>query len=404
MWYPPMLNALARTAIADRKLERAETCLNAVTLLVPHDAESWFLRARVYRKRGQLDDAGECLQRAREAGLPLEQVRREECLAQAQSGQFREAAGRLSELLTDPRGDEQEICEAYVLGAVRTRRTGLAHKLLELWIADFPQVAYPRLLRGRLWMQSEVYESAASDLQAAINLDASLLSARLVLAEALIALYRPEEAREALQPTLSDDRWRAHSLVLVAVSHRMQGDPEMAARTLAEALILDPASTGALRESGRLKLDSADAAGALAILESAFARQPDNLETRYLMAQALQSLGRAEEARSHFQFVADRRAAYSEIQRLTDEVERDPDNAELRFRVGELTLRHGDSDDAVLWLLSVLDVDADHVRACRLLAEHYAEKAAIDPKYREIAATFAQRAQAAQSSPAANTD
>jgi thioredoxin-like negative regulator of GroEL len=144
----------------------------------------------------------------------------------------------------------------------------------------------------------------------------------------------------------------------------------------------------------RLELNGGRASEALRLLETAQSRQTANLEMQYLMAQALQALGRDEEATAQFQRVSETENAHSEIRRLTEEIERTPDDVEVRFRIGELTLQFGDPDDAVLWWLSVLDIDPLHRPACRQLADYYSGKAASDPAYRDLAAAFHNRVQA----------
>ena len=68
---------LAERAVAAGRLDEAEDRLDAIIEAHPTRPRPWFLRAQVARRRGQVTEAEERLQRAVDLGLPVEVARPE---------------------------------------------------------------------------------------------------------------------------------------------------------------------------------------------------------------------------------------------------------------------------------------------------------------------------------------
>ncbi|MEO1997613.1 MAG: tetratricopeptide repeat protein, partial [Planctomycetaceae bacterium] len=81
----------ARQALDARDADSAVTWLTANVHLDPQDADTRFWLARAYRRLGRFDDVRQQIERAWKLGYPVEALQREQWLALAQSGQFREA-------------------------------------------------------------------------------------------------------------------------------------------------------------------------------------------------------------------------------------------------------------------------------------------------------------------------
>jgi predicted Zn-dependent protease len=56
---------------------------------------------------------------------------------------------------------------------------------------------------------------------------------------------------------------------------------------------------------------------------------------------------------------------------LTREIAQRPDDADLRFRAGEIYLKAGEDGEGLRWLLSALAARPDHRATHRLLAQTY---------------------------------
>ena len=141
-------NWQARRCIADRDIEEALDWLRRSESLAPDNAEAQFLMARAYRHLARFSDVNKYLQRARDLGMPIERIEREHWLTLAHAGQINQASVHLSELLTDPQGDEAEICEAFVIGNMKIQDIPAAEKLIAAWHGDFPDDPQPLFYWG----------------------------------------------------------------------------------------------------------------------------------------------------------------------------------------------------------------------------------------------------------------
>jgi tetratricopeptide (TPR) repeat protein len=92
-------------------------------------------------------------------------------------------------------------------------------------------------------------------------------------------------------------------------------------------------------------------------------------------------LGRLEEATEHFEYASQAAAATAEanqqISRLSDE----PSNIELRYEIGAAHLNFGNTEDGLMWLMSVLELDPNHQASHRQLADYYQRKVVSEPKF-----------------------
>ena len=124
------------------------------------------------------------------------------------------------------------------------------------------------------------------------------------------------------------------------------------------------------------KLNVADGAAlaALPFAEQAYALQPYDPEVRYVLAQALQGCGREEQAREHFDFVTAQQQAQSQLRNMLEELEANPSQVGLRYKIGNILLEYGNPEEGVGWLQSVLEYVPNHPEACRALAKHYRRK------------------------------
>ena len=141
----------ARQQLVARQPEKALRWLDLATAVVGANSDERFLRARAQRKLGRLDLAKSLLLHAFELGYPRDRLEREQWLCMAQTGQLRQAEPHLVQLLTDPQGDVEEICEAFVNGFGMNYRFDDALKVLDAWISDYGQDPYPYYLRGRIF-------------------------------------------------------------------------------------------------------------------------------------------------------------------------------------------------------------------------------------------------------------
>lgn len=391
---------LARQALARYDAERARVWLDWAERFGGESAEIALWRARVFRRLGRLDATRAALERALQLGAPRERLERENWLALAQAGQLREAEPQLPLLLTQPGDDGPEICEAYVLGYLRTFRHAQAERLLQAWMQDWPDQARPYVLRGRLYLVQQQTRKAEADFRSALARDPHCAEAAVELAEILRSEHRPAEARPLFAQFLHDRQVGTRARVGLAACLKALGQAESARQVLAEALSAAPEDGVVLRELGRTELEGGHFAAAEAYLRRALPLTRDD-EVRYLLAQALQGQGKSEQAKPLFEEVRRTREAFRELQRLEDELVKSPGNPALLTQMGALLLEHADPEEGVVRLLAALDRDPQAVEARRLLVRHYEQRAQGRPEFQKLAdyhRSFLERA-----SPSAST-
>jgi predicted Zn-dependent protease len=141
-----------------------------------------------------------------------------------------------------------------------------------------------------------------------------------------------------------------------------------------DVLIRAPDNEEALRMMGQIELAAQRPGEALRWLLPAAEKNPCDVIVRYALGQALQDAGRTDEAQQHFQFVEQAERELRNLDFWLDEILKNPEDVELRYKIGSTVLRYRDPSDGVRWLKSVLEIDPDHRDTHRTLAEFYAQQ------------------------------
>lgn len=367
--------------------------------LLPNDPEMALARAGIARRLGRMELVEQDLADALKLGADAEDVQREQWLALAQTGQMQRAEPHLAQLLRNaPRN--ADVCEAYVLGFIRTNRTDTALTLLEAWIADDPNNAKPRLMKGQVLRLLSNFSEAESEFQAAMTLAPHWLDPQLELAELLVERNRFDEALPLLEALTTADPATGASVrrdLALAECHLTNGQTEAAVQLLQDAHRRAPEALEPAVVLGRALIESGRYDEALEPLQAALKIRPGYDETHYLLSQAYAFSGDREQAQKHSRFVQQARAALEELDRLNAQLLQGAADAETLIRAGEIQLKYGDPTEGAIRILSGLDLAPDNQKGLELLADHYAELAASSRQYQELAQDFAERLQAARS-------
>ena len=380
-WWSPVCQHFARRSIEQTDYANALRWLDRANWTRRADVEVEMLRARVYRKQGRMDLLGKAIARAHQLGAPTGRLNREQWLALAQSGQMAEAEPHYSELLLNPGEDGEEICRAFALGYTRIQRFGPAIRLLEAWMADWPDRAEPYLLRGRLRLVQQENSLAESDFRKALERDPDCAECRLELASVLKATNRPADAAAIYEECLTDPMVEIDAKVGLAGCLKTSGDFARAKTLLIEVLAKSPEHLGAMRELARTHLENGDFAEVVPLMEAALKRADYDDENHYLLAQALQSLGRRDEAASHFEFSRSAREAFQRLNVLQDQLRQNPKDVAALVAAGEILLKYAEPGEGVVRLLAAVDMDPTQQTARRLLADYYERRSAEDPTF-----------------------
>jgi len=383
-WLAAIPNAQARKCLTRRDEEGALGWLEFSRRLSDHHPETEFLLGRVYRRQGKMDLVREHLLRAADLGWPREGVDREQWLALAQSGQMEAAEPHLVELLQDPRGDAAEICEAYVIGSMKMHYLGIAEKLLDVWIQDFPEDSRPYYLRGVMHRNASLFNKAERDLRRALDIEPGDSAAALSLAETLYEQGRAEQAVAFFQSAESGPN-EAAARIGRARCLRSLGRPEEARRLLEGVLSSSRMNTEALVELARLDVEGGDHQAAIDRLGPVAEKEARNREFRFVLGTALRRVGRNEEARAHLEYTAEAGRELDRAARLILQVAKQPRDADLRQQIGRIHLDYGLRKDGVTWLESALECDPGHKPSHGALADYYGSKIGEGSGYAELA-------------------
>lgn len=166
-----------------------------------------------------------------------------------------------------------------------------AAKLLRQASAARPGNAALRLKLADLAMDRYDFASAASDLEAALDIDPGLEAARPRLARCYNALGRHAEAIAAL----GDSEGPQFERALASIRLGLDADAERELRAL---LDLEPRHRPACRQIGKLLRRSGRVAELLELCESLHARGAAHAQLFYVWGTALALAGREEEARA----------------------------------------------------------------------------------------------------------
>jgi tetratricopeptide (TPR) repeat protein len=385
IWVPTATIWFTQRALAAWDARAALEWLDRGRAWAPETPQQLLLRARTERRLGQLDQVAVTLAAAAKRGADPALVQREGVLAMAQSGQLSTARPYLPRLLAAAGDDLPDICEAYVIGFLRTSQYGEALQLLGAWIADWPDDPYPLLLRSRVWMTESQTKRAQADLEQAFNLAPQDPEVAYELARSHQLQNRWKEALALLPTCLEHPEWKSRAESAIGLSYKALGDLTAAELHLKSAVDAEPENVEALREFGRLMQENGRAADAAAVLERAVQLAPYDDELHYLLAQALQTLGQAEEAAPHFNYVQTAREKLRRLRLIRDLLHKDPANVELLVEAGEILLNYSDPEEGVVRLLAVIDRQPTHQRCRQLLVEHYERRAKTEPRFAALA-------------------
>jgi tetratricopeptide (TPR) repeat protein len=382
-WLAAPTNYLARATIAQRLPEKAIAWIRWSELVAGPTGDSEFLLARANRKLGRWDAFRDHLLRARELGVPETTLQREDWLARAQSGQMFEVERRRNQMLLDPQGDSEEICEAYAQGYLLNRQFQEAIRLLESWSADYPDNPQPHYLMGMTYAEWSNLPLAIQSLQRAVELDPEYFEARLALANAWLDSKDVREALAEFQKCreLGID---AEVDVGLARSHLALGAFEEAQRELDAGVARYPQNFKLQLEMARFLMHD-EPGSALTHAETATSIAPRSSEARYVLGQILLRLGRRGEGQTHLEFAQLVNAERARMQKLMDSALTDPDNVELRFQIGVIQLKYGTEMEGIQWLQSVLNYDQGHKAANAALATYYESRASESATFAELA-------------------
>lgn len=363
----------ARRALAERDAEQALVWLGQAERLDPDRAETQFWMARAHRRLGQADQVRAHLLRAAQLAHPVEALKREETLSLVQAGRLAPNDPALSALMYDPGDDGLEIYEAVVRGYLETYHVGPALMLLDAWEADYPDDPQSYFYRGLIRTHQQDWPEAVAAFRKALQASPGRYDARLQLARALREDYHYREAlghyRRCLEEREDPEALLGRGLCLQAL-----GESEEAREAYLRLLAVVPDHYEGRLALGKLEFSLGNAEEAVRRLEPAAKQRPYEVDVRHTLAWALLSTGRKERAREHFEFSVKAQEAACRVSYLMRHVDEEPDNVELRYKLGAILLEYGQPSTGLAWLESALQLDPHHRPTHSALADYYSRQ------------------------------
>ncbi|NGX17075.1 XrtA/PEP-CTERM system TPR-repeat protein PrsT [Wenzhouxiangella sp. XN24] len=358
---------LARIALAEGRPDDALTLLDEVAGELAGDADYWETRALAALQSGQPEDAVTAFRKGAEVvvdprGTRQFMFRAGEAEALLSAGQLDEARVVASGLLQDA---ESHPVANYLMSRVELQ-SGDGDQALayaQAVLAAQPESPIGHLMAGAASLTLGQTVQAERHLERAIASDPGNLAARKLLAQTRLGLQSPERALEALGPVLGGSGVDA----------------------------------GVATLAGMASVQAGDADAAVEIFRRRLADDPENDETRVMLAVSLMSAGRTEEALAELgrieagEGVVRQRADLIGIaahlqggdlpaaRELAAQVAAAaPDNAALFGTLGAVFQSGGQLDEAAAWFEEALQLAPDNAAAAFNLGRIRAQQGQLD--------------------------
>ena len=373
LWSRHHLRA-ARVAVERGHNVVAVRHLEAGHFLLADHPEALLLRARIARRRGAWSEAELLLdrywrQRGDDEALVLERV-----LLRAGRGEVEPTQGILQRLIDRDDTSAPLAREALVAGLLFRFHLDAAQKQIAAWLEHEPDSTLALLARGKLLDRQLQSSDALESYRRLLRLDPEHDEARLRLTTILVRLSQGEEALPHLEHLRLRLPGNPEVLLQLAQALDLQKRPEEARAVLDECLVAHPDHAAALAESGRLALREGDGPRAEQSLARAVRLDPGDLAARHQFYLALTFNGKKAEAAREEEATRRMKADLERINELLrGRLQRAPNDPAALHEVALISLRAGQTREALRWLLNALQADPNHGPTHRVLAFYYRE-------------------------------
>jgi tetratricopeptide (TPR) repeat protein len=362
----------AEQLLEKREFHHAQAHLRECLKVWSRNPELHVLAARTARRAGLFEEAEQLLNACEELHVPTEVVVLERTLLYAQRGAVDTAVeNKLWALIKQDHPATPLILEALAQGYIYDYRLDNALRCLERWLELQPDTVPALIWRAQVLHGLQQYEAALKDLRRAIELDPDLDDARTQLADLLLSSEALEEAEPHLEILRQRQPMNPAVVIGLATCQYHRGNLAEAERLLDVLLAARPDCSQALRERGRIALDTKGAEEAEDWLRRCLTIDPADRGAIYLFSRCLQLQGRQTEARDWIAKLERLDADLARLKELAQLVVKTPWEIGLRYEAGVICLRYGKEPEGLRWLTGVLQMDPFHRPTNQLLAEHY---------------------------------
>jgi Flp pilus assembly protein TadD len=282
---------------------RPAAAVEALRPLAPADPRAAQLLGVAYYHAGDAARAVEQLTAVLPRLVPDSLERREAVqvlgLSQYLAGRIADAIPYLEETRTFA-PDNSEL--SYVLGMayIQTRQPARAR---ETWARAFrvgSQTAAAHLLTAQMMVRAELDEMAEAELKEALAKDPRLPHVHFLLGQSALHRGRVDEAIALLLKELELNPGDAMAFYRLGDAYTRQSRWDEGLAALQRSVWVNPYFSGPYVLMGKADMKKKDLSAAEGMLRRATALDPNNRTAHYLLGQALQQAGRADEARREF--------------------------------------------------------------------------------------------------------
>lgn len=371
----------AQNDISQERIIEARRHLEFCARVWPRSADVHFLAARSARSVGDLTAAESYLARCKELeGGTTERVQLENLLIRVQSGQVDDLATGLFEAVERGHPDAAEIMKTIALTYILRQRYKPASACLSLWIEKQPN--NPRAYYWRGWALERLANNKAAmqDYQKALELDPGFMEVRLRVVEMLIEDKLAPEAVPHLDLLMKQAPNNPQVQARLGMCRFLEGRTDEARKLMEAAVVHLPNDPILLVSLANLDLQQDRPADAERRLRTVLDADSSDTEALFVMASALQMLGKADESAATLSLFEEKRKTVERINELLKDADAATATASHHAEIGELFLTIGPKryKYGVYWLERALARDPTNQRARRILVDHYEKQGRSD--------------------------
>lgn len=230
-----------------------------------------------------------------------------------------------------------------------------------------PQDPRPHRLLGLMYKDFEHYSAAVDFYRESLRRSRQQPDLDRILLELTDCLLNLQQYDAALE-TLSGCEPHPERWVREAECYHAQGQVEQAKALLQQALDVDPAHLAGLLLAGTIAVEQNDIDSAIEAFSRAVVAWPRDYTANFKLSQALRRGGRSAEADRVAQTADEIKRIREEFSGLHEKAGEEPENADVRCRLGILANQLGRPDLARVWFRAALAVDPAHAETLRQLA------------------------------------
>jgi tetratricopeptide (TPR) repeat protein len=346
----------------------------ALALRVRSDRVSTnFLAARIERARRVYPEAEKYLLRCKELGGMTPSLQMEWLLLRCEKGYVDELAPELLAAVNQNHPESAAILEAMALVYMRQTRYPAALAVLDQWVERVPNST--RALDWRGWVSNQMDHrgQAIDDYTRVLELQPGRSTVRLRLVELLIESSRHAEALSHLEQLHIAQPTNPDVMTGLAACRIVQLRRDEAHKLLEEVLAAHPDHFAAILLLGNLEREDRRYGEAERRLRRAIELKPLDPTARYSLYLTLQAQpDRQKDAEDErVRWEQDRDATARVTVLLRGRLTERPNDPNLAAEAGELLFRQGENQLGLFWLNKALQLDPNHTRSHKALAEYY---------------------------------